>query len=97
MVIVSIVGNVLALTLGNAIGGIVSIALMIFSLGSLLPGIAVAIRRMHDIDKPALWVLIGLIPLVGGFILIYFFVQEGTKGPNQYGADPKGGAADIIG
>ena len=31
---------------------------------------------------------LGLVPFVGGLILIYFFVQKGTTGPNQFGEDP---------
>ena len=57
-------------------------------LGVIVPTIAVGIRRLHDIDKPGWWLLIGLVPFVGGLILIYFFVQKGTSGPNQFGEDP---------
>jgi uncharacterized membrane protein YhaH (DUF805 family) len=38
-------------------------------------------------------VFIGLIPIVGWIILLVFAAQEGTKGPNDYGAEPIEAAA----
>lgn len=57
----------------------------IASLGLLLPGIGVSVRRLHDIDKSGWWLLIGLIPIVGAIILIVWLVQTGTAGPNRFG------------
>jgi len=54
-------------------GGILQI---IFSLSLIIPSIAIGVRRLHDIGKSAWFMLIGLIPLLGGLVLIYFFVQE---------------------
>lgn len=59
------------------------------------PGLAVQIKRWHDRDKSGWWVLIGLIPIIGGlWALVETGFLEGTKGPNQYGPDPLGGVAD---
>lgn len=55
----------------------------IYSLAILLPSIAVGIRRMHDVDKSGWFILIPIYNLI-------LACTEGTKGPNQYGADPKG-------
>ncbi|MGB0959211.1 MAG: DUF805 domain-containing protein [Halocynthiibacter sp.] len=60
----------------------------LFSLGILLPSIAVGVRRLHDIDRTGWWLLIGLVPLIGFLVLIYFFVNKGTDGPNRFGNDP---------
>lgn len=57
-------------------------------LGTLIPSLAVMIRRLHDIDRSGWWALISFIPIVGPIVLIIFFVTPGTKGPNQYGPDP---------
>jgi uncharacterized membrane protein YhaH (DUF805 family) len=54
-----------------------------------LPGLAVGARRLHDIDRTAWWLLIGLIPVVGVIVLLVFFVFDSTPGPNQYGPSPK--------
>lgn len=58
------------------------------SLGLLIPGIAVAVRRLHDTNKSGWFLLLGLIPLANLY-LIYLLVIEGDKGPNQFGPDPK--------
>ncbi len=60
----------------------------IFSLAIFLPSLAVAARRLHDTDRSAWWLLIGLIPLIGMIVLIVWFVQKGTAGPNRFGAPP---------
>jgi len=61
---------------------------LLVTLGLLVPALAVAFRRFHDIDRSAWWLLIGLIPLIGFIITIYWAAQPGTKGPNRFGPDP---------
>ena len=62
-----------------------------------IPNLAVSVRRLHDTGKSGWWLLIGLIPLVGAIVLLVFFVQSGTPGPNEYGPDPKGvDAAEVF-
>jgi uncharacterized membrane protein YhaH (DUF805 family) len=60
----------------------------IFSLATLLPSIAVAIRRLHDIGRTGWWVLLSFVPIVGWIILIYWACQPGDPGPNAYGPPP---------
>jgi len=72
-IIVMVVTGMLSSTLNGLAG-----------LAMLLPGLAVGARRLHDIGKSAWWLLIGLIPIVGFFVLLYFFVQP--SGPaNEHG------------
>jgi len=61
----------------------------LLGLALLLPSLGLAFRRIHDTDRSAWWLLIGLIPIIGALVLIYFFIQPGTSGSNTYGADPK--------
>ena len=65
----------------------------IWSLAVLLPGLAVSVRRLHDIDKSGWWVLIALIPLIGMIVLIVWACRKGTGGGNRFGADPLAGLA----
>jgi uncharacterized membrane protein YhaH (DUF805 family) len=58
------------------------------SLALFLPSLAVAIRRLHDIDRVGWWILIALVPLVGSIILIVMLCQRGTAGPNRFGLEP---------
>ena len=53
--------------------------------GLFVPGIAVGARRLHDIGKSGWFQLLYLVPLVGIFLLIYWFVQPGEQGGNQHG------------
>ncbi len=78
--IVASIGD--ALIFGGILYWVVVLAL-------LLPALGVAVRRLHDTDRTGWWLLIGLIPLVGLIVLLVFYVQPGTAGDNQYGADPK--------
>ncbi len=61
----------------------------LYSLAVLLPGIAVAARRLHDTGRSGWLLLLALIPLIGAIILIVFYVQDSKPGPNKYGANPK--------
>lgn len=61
----------------------------LWTLGTIVPNIAVAVRRLHDQDKSGWLYLISFIPF-GGLVLFVFFLLDGTRGPNQYGPDPKG-------
>jgi uncharacterized membrane protein YhaH (DUF805 family) len=63
---------------------------LIVSLALLIPGLAVAVRRLHDTDRSGWWMLIALIPLVGIIVLIVFLASEGDPGPNQYGPPDPG-------
>jgi uncharacterized membrane protein YhaH (DUF805 family) len=61
----------------------------IYTLGILIPGLAVSVRRLHDTGRSGWWLLISLVPLVGGLVLLYFMVLEGDAGTNPYGEPPK--------
>jgi uncharacterized membrane protein YhaH (DUF805 family) len=63
----------------------------LYSLAVLIPGIAVTVRRLHDTDRSGWWILIGLIPLIGGLVLLVFIVLDSEPGANQYGPNPKAG------
>ena len=65
----------------------------IYSLGLLIPSIAVSIRRLHDTGRSGWWFLLGVIPvvnLIGIFVLLFFYVQDSQPGENEYGPNPKG-------
>jgi len=61
----------------------------IYFLGSLLPMLAVACRRLHDIGKSGTMYLVRLVPVIGGIWLLVLYATEGEAGPNRYGEDPK--------
>jgi uncharacterized membrane protein YhaH (DUF805 family) len=104
VIIVSVLFSVLLIGTidpsGGGIGGIsvVSIAiLVIFSLAIFIPALAVQVRRFHDQDKSGWFVLLNFLPYIGGLIVLVMMCLEGTRGPNRFGPDPKGGAsADVF-
>lgn len=63
---------------------------IIIALALLIPSIALGVRRLHDIGKSGWWILVGLIPIIGFIVLIYFYVQDSQAGNNIYGTNPKG-------
>ena len=71
----------------NLIGGMVNITFLggIYYLAVLLPSIAVAIRRMHDVGKSGWFILIPIYNII-------LFATPGVQGDNEYGADPKAAA-----
>ena len=67
-------------------------AVTFFSLGIIIiiaiPLFTVVIRRLHDTNKSGLYVLWGLLPFIGGVVVLAFMIGEGTKGKIQYGENP---------
>jgi uncharacterized membrane protein YhaH (DUF805 family) len=83
-IIIAIVLGVIDTVIGSP--GIIG---LIFALALLIPGIAVAVRRLHDTDRSGWWLLIGFVPILGGIALLVFLVLDSTLGENKYGANPK--------
>jgi uncharacterized membrane protein YhaH (DUF805 family) len=82
---------IIALVIGIIEGlvGSPGVVAILYSLAVLIPGIAVAVRRLHDTNRSGWWLLIGLIPLIGPIVLLVFVVQDSQPGANQYGPNPK--------
>lgn len=61
----------------------------LYSLCMFIPGLAVSVRRLHDIGKSGWNFLFILIPLVGAVVLLIWFCKEGERRGNAWGLDPK--------
>lgn len=66
----------------------------IFALAVVIPCIAVAVRRLHDIGKSGFNYFWGFLPIIGWIMLIIWFCREGEYGENEYGSNPKHFDAD---
>ena len=89
-IIISIALSMLDSALGNpGAGEGAGMIGTVYSLAILIPSIAVGVRRLHDTGRTGWWMLIGLIPLVGVLVLLYFFVQDSQPEANEYGPNPK--------
>lgn len=61
----------------------------IYNLLILIPSLAVAVRRLHDVGKSGWMLLIGLITLVGAIWLLILLLRDSEAGENKYGPNPK--------
>ncbi|HEX4410618.1 MAG TPA: DUF805 domain-containing protein [Xanthobacteraceae bacterium] len=59
----------------------------LWGLATFLPGLGLAIRRLHDTDRSGWWFFLVFIPLIGFIVLIIWWCQKGTDGYNRFGAD----------
>jgi uncharacterized membrane protein YhaH (DUF805 family) len=89
MVIVFVVEIAAFAMMKNAVGMILFGVLGIYCLATVIPSLAVGIRRLHDTGKSGWWLLIGLVPFVGFIVLLIFLVQDSAPGANLYGPNPK--------
>lgn len=88
--IFSIVAIILDNILGTAIEDVgYGLFYFLYALAVLIPSLAVAVRRLHDIGKSGWMILISLIPIIGGIWLLVLLVTNSNPGENEYGANPK--------
>ena len=58
------------------------------TLFTLIPAISAGVRRLHDTNRSGFFLLISFIPFIGGIVLLFLLIPEGTKGKNKFGPDP---------
>ncbi len=85
-VLINFVISVVIGVVGNAIN--MEMLSTLYSLAVMIPGLAVSIRRLHDINKSGWMLLVSLIPIVGLIWLIVLMATKGDEGENQYGPAP---------
>lgn len=73
--------------------GIGAVLLMLWIMATVIPCIALTVRRLHDQDKSGglailFYVLSFLFSFLGWIVQTIFMCLPGTAGPNQYGPDP---------
>lgn len=87
MFLAFIVAAVLDAAMGR--GGQVGIVTVLLMLATIVPSLSVTVRRLHDTGRSGWWWFIGLVPFVGGIVLLVLTVLDSTP-DNQYGPNPKG-------
>jgi uncharacterized membrane protein YhaH (DUF805 family) len=86
----------LFLWLGSVAAGILDAVLFptfsligpLFSLALLVPNFAVAVRRLHDVDRSGWWLLISFTIIGLIYPLLVWNCTKGTRGSNRFGPDP---------
>ncbi|MFK7803228.1 MAG: DUF805 domain-containing protein [Anaerolineae bacterium] len=61
----------------------------LYAIITFIPGLAVAIRRLHDTGKHGWYLFTAFVPFIGIFILIYYLAQDSERDSNRWGANPK--------
>ncbi|TGB01462.1 DUF805 domain-containing protein [Halobacillus salinus] len=62
--------------------------MLLYYLGTILPTLAVTVRRLHDSGRSGWWFLISFIPLIGAIVMLVFTVME-SDSENRFGSNPK--------
>ena len=61
---------------------------ILYMLLTIMPAVAVGIRRLHDTGRSGWWILAANVPIL--FVIYYYYmVLEGDQGANIYGDSPK--------
>lgn len=68
---------------------VLTYAVIIYTAATIVPSLAVMSRRWHDLGRTGFWVLLNLVPGVGTFVSLIFFLGRGDYGSNKYGRDPR--------
>ena len=61
----------------------------LYALATLIPSLAVSVRRLHDTDRSGWWLLISLVPFIGYLVLLVVWLLDGDHGSNRYGPNPR--------
>jgi uncharacterized membrane protein YhaH (DUF805 family) len=69
---------------------------LIYSLVTIVPGLSLSFRRLHDIGRSAWWLLLTFIPIIGWGVLLYWAIKNGDPNRNDFGPDPKSIDDDMV-
>ncbi|MFZ5617331.1 MAG: DUF805 domain-containing protein [Pseudomonadota bacterium] len=63
---------------------------ILLSLATLIPGIAIGVRRLHDVGRSGWWTLL-VFTIIGILVLLFWYIQPGQRKDNPFGADVEAG------
>jgi uncharacterized membrane protein YhaH (DUF805 family) len=85
----------LNLDVDKALNPFIVVCLLI--LVSVVPGIALTVRRLHDLGRSGWTGLVLVVPFLGQVIFVVWMCTRGTQGPNRFGGDPlEAGPSGIV-
>ena len=73
----------------GGVAGIQEILGSLYTLAVIIPGTAVAIRRLHDTGRSGWWQFLVIVPILGWILLLIWLVKDSDEGHNKYGPNPK--------
>ncbi|NJM32735.1 MAG: DUF805 domain-containing protein [Limnobacter sp.] len=60
-----------------------------YSAFTLIPSLAVNVRRLHDVGLNGYWIFLAIIPVLGSLLLLIFMIKNSQPGSNRFGPNPK--------
>ena len=93
LIVAMVLDNVLGTTIEDLPYGLFY---FLYALVVLIPSLAVAVRRLHDVGKSGWVILISLIPIVGAIWLLVLMFTDSNPGENKYGVNPKDAQTDDL-
>ncbi|MFM8267117.1 MAG: DUF805 domain-containing protein [Ilumatobacteraceae bacterium] len=74
---------------GRASWALALVTVWLYGLAVVIPSLAVAVRRMHDLGKSGWFLLVGIVPFIGPIVLLVWSFTDSQRGSNQYGVSVK--------
>jgi len=96
LIVAAILDNLLGLTFDMP-GVYYGYLYLAYSLATMIPGLAVMVRRLHDVGKSGWMFLVALIPIAGAIWLLVLLCTDSKPGVNKWGPNPKSNPYDEIG
>ena len=87
--VIPVVAALVAGLLGRILGGLIGALVGLYALATIIPHLAVTVRRLHDTGRSGWWFFITFVPLIGWIWLIVLMLLDSEPGDNQYGPNPK--------
>lgn len=91
VILVTVVGGMLGVAAES--GLTVGVVPVLYYVATIVPMIAVQIRRLHDVGKSGWFLLVSFIPIVGAIWILVLYCTDSQAGDNQYGPNPKQASA----
>lgn len=60
----------------------------VFSVLTVVPALAVTVRRLHDTGRRGWWMLLSLVPIGGPVAMLIFLCRKSQPGVNAFGDEP---------
>lgn len=73
----------------RSLSDLFNVVYLLFALAMVIPSIALATRRLHDIGKSGWLLLLAFVPIIGNIVLLVFYLTDSNRGSNKYGISEK--------
>ncbi|WP_293671942.1 DUF805 domain-containing protein, partial [uncultured Parabacteroides sp.] len=85
LIVTFVIDTLLGTTIGDSSYGVFS---TLYAILTIIPSIAISVRRLHDIGKSGWYYLWNFVPYIGWLYLLILLSKKGICGYNEYGSDP---------